>query len=130
LSKPLSKRGRLRPINRRRLGLVLNRRRRLAYPSRLWKGASKQWKSGKKSAGCGTKHEDDAPSWQPARKVYLYHDVPFFESVYDFIADEGGSAEPTRDKKDKRHVLQEGLLQCDPGWVVYLVVVEDGGQWS
>ena len=21
-------------------------------------------------------------------------------------------------------------LLCDPGWVVYLVVVEDGGQWG
>ena len=42
---------------------------------------------------------------------------------YDFTVDEGGSAEPTRDKNIiHRHVPQEGVqpapLLCDPGWVV------------
>ena len=40
----------------------------------------------------------------------------------NFTVDEGGSAEPTRDKKNHRHVPQEGIqppsLLCDPGWIV------------
>jgi len=42
---------------------------------------------------------------------------------FDFIVDEegGSNAEPTRDKKNSRHVCAEGggPLLCDPGWVVY-----------
>ena len=42
-------------------------------------------------------------------------------AVYNFPAGDGGSAEPTRDKKNHRHVPQEGV-QPGLGWVVQLVV--------
>ena len=50
----------------------------------------------------------------------------------DFTDDEGGSAETTRDKNIIGMYRRRGSnspLLCDPGWVVYLVVLEDGGQW-
>ena len=51
----------------------------------------------------------------------------------DFTVDEGGSAEPTRDKNITGMYRRRGSnppLLCDPGRVVWLVVVEDVGQWG